>query len=1027
MYRGVATPVCNPAIERLAMTVTTKRNSYRLDRPAGQQGSRAPLRNQGSGHEKFATGSSQVKLLRCKETKNISTFNVNTLSGEKKKGELIAMSEMFKVDVTSIQEHRIYHPDEKIQHHDMGKGWMLITSSAEKADNNATIRGVGILLSPQAYGTLLNVESINTRIMVATFNGNPKTTFVACYSPTNVSEEIQAQEFYTQLQDTIRKIPKHNVTIVAGDMNAQVGIQDTKGRSFHEETNRNGQMLLDLIKECNLVSISTKFIKKKGKLWTYTYPNKQKAHLDHILINKKWQNSALDCEAYNTMISVGSDHRPCTAKLRLSLRASKVSKTKKIPYDWSKLRTENDVQSRYSIEVKNRFAVLEKEEDTTADTMYNNIIQAHQEAAEMHVPLKPRKKKRVLWETNNIIKKREALHQTFKNDSNNSSSENKSIKQAKIDLDNAYTNEQEQYIREKINELENAHDTNKARLAWTIVNEVSGRKGTKTNQIRANSPEERIKLWKEHFQNLLGQPPVIDDQPINKVFDTLPIVTGDFTMSELQDAIKATQNNKATGLDGIPAEVWKMDCLREQLLEVCNKAYHGDVPAIWRKGAILPFPKKGDLGKTANYRGITLSPVSAKIYNRMLLNRMRPQIDSKLRINQNGFRQNRSTVAQILTLRRLIEGIKAKNLPAVLTFVDFRKAFDSIHRGKLMEILKAYGVPSEIVSAVNILYTKTSAQVLSPDGDTEFFEILAGVLQGDTLAPYLFIIALDYAMRQATEDGQNLGFTLDRSRSRRHPAKVICDTDFADDLALLSNSLEQAQELLTRLENAAKQIGLHINNSKTEYMLFNQDEGDLKALDGDVLNQVEDFQYLGAWLNTCSKDINIRIGRAWTALLKLNTIWKSNLQEDLKVQFFRATVETVLLYGSSSWTLTKALSQKIDGAYTKMLRVVKNVTWEQHVTNKVLYGKLPSITTIIEERRLRFSGHCFRSKQEVVHQLILWEPKHGRRSVGGQLRTYVDQLESDTGIPRENLANAMEDREGWRKRVMAKKVRLRSM
>ena len=349
------------------------------------------MRNQECGHEKFATGSSQVKLLRCKETKKVSTFNVNTLSGEKKKGELIAISEKFKVDVTSIQEHRIYHPDEKIQHHDMGKGWMLITSSAEKADNNATIRGVGILLSPQAYGTLLNVESINARIMVATFNGNPQTTFVACYSPTNVSEEIQAQEFYTQLQDTIRKLPKHNVIIVAGDLNAQVGIQDTKGSSFHEQTNRNGQMLLDLIKECNLVSISTKFIKKKGKLWTFTYPNKQKAHLDHILINKKWQNSALDCEAYNTMVSVGSDHRPCTAKLRLSLRVSKVSKTKKIPYDWSKLRSENDVQSRYSIEVRNRFAVLEKEEDTTADTMYNNVTQAHQEAAEMHVPLKHRK------------------------------------------------------------------------------------------------------------------------------------------------------------------------------------------------------------------------------------------------------------------------------------------------------------------------------------------------------------------------------------------------------------------------------------------------------------------------------------------------------------------------------------------------------------------------------------------------------------------------------------------------------------
>ena len=89
------------------------------------------------------------------------------------------------------------------------------------------------------------------------------------------------------------------------------------------------------------------------------------------------------------------------------------------------------------------------------------------------------KKKRVIWESNNIIKKREALHQTFKNGSNNSSSEKKSINEAKADLDNAYTNEQEQYIREKINELENAHDTNKSRLAWTIVNEISSRKGTK--------------------------------------------------------------------------------------------------------------------------------------------------------------------------------------------------------------------------------------------------------------------------------------------------------------------------------------------------------------------------------------------------------------------------------------------------------------------------------------------------------------------------------------------------------------------
>ena len=175
--------------------------------------------------------------------------------------------------------------------------------------------------------------------------------------------------------------------------------------------------------------------------------------------------------------------------------------------------------------------------------------------------------------------------------------------------------------------------------------------------------------------------------------------------------------------------------------------------------------------------------------------------------------------------------------------------------------MKAYGVPVEIVDAVNMTYTNTTAQVLSPDGDTEFFEILGGVLQVDTLAPCSFIIALDYTIRQAVGNESSLGFTLDMSRSGRHPANVICDTDFADDIALLSNTSEQAQLLLSRVETSAKQIGFHISNSKTEYIKFNQGEGDLKALNGESLKNIEDFRYLGSWIGCCSKDVNVRIER----------------------------------------------------------------------------------------------------------------------------------------------------------------------
>ena len=153
-------------------------------------------------------------------------------------------------------------------------------------------------------------------------------------------------------------------------------------------------------------------------------------------------------------------------------------------------------------------------------------------------------------------------------------------------------------------------------------------------------------------------------------------------------------------------------------------------------------------------------------------------------------------------------------------------------------------MPVEIVDAVNMMNTNTTVQVLYADGDTKVFEIMAGFLQGDTLAPYLFFIALDYAMRPAIGNERNLGFTLDISRSRRHPAKASCDTDFAYDIALLSNTIEQAQLLMSRVETSAKQIGLHKNNSKTEYIKFNHGERDLKALKGESLKKVDDFLHL---------------------------------------------------------------------------------------------------------------------------------------------------------------------------------------
>ena len=165
-----------------------------------------------------------------------------------------------------------------------------------------------------------------------------------------------------------------------------------------------------------------------------------------------------------------------------------------------------------------------------------------------------------------------------------------------------------------------------------------------------------------------------------------------------------------------------------------------------------------------------------------------------------------------------VESLKAygqKTQQATLLFVDFTKAFDSIHRGKMEQILQAYGLSKETVAAITILYRNTKVKVRSQDGDTEYFDIIAGVLQGDTLASYFFIICLDYVLRTSIDKIKENGFELTKKRSRRYPAKTIIDADYADDIAILANTPNQAETLLHSLERAAAGIGLHFNAHKT--------------------------------------------------------------------------------------------------------------------------------------------------------------------------------------------------------------------
>ena len=205
------------------------------------------------------------------------------------------------------------------------------------------------------------------------------------------------------------------------------------------------------------------------------------------------------------------------------------------------------------------------------------------------------------------------------------------------------------------------------------------------------------------------------------------------------------------------------------------------------------------------------------------------------------------------------------------------------------QILLAYGLPKETVAAITILYKNTKVKVRSPDGDTKYFDIVAGVLQGDTLAPYLFVICVDYVLRTSIDKIRENGFELTKKRSTRYLAKTITDADYVDYIAILANTPNQAETLLHSLERAAASIGLHVNAHKTEYMRYNQ-TSDISPLDGTSLKLVDKFTYLGSSVSSTEKDIDTRLTKTWTAIDRLTITWKSDLTDKMKRSFFQAAV-----------------------------------------------------------------------------------------------------------------------------------------
>ena len=309
------------------------------------------------------------------------------------------------------------------------------------------------------------------------------------------------------------------------------------------------------------------------------------------------------------------------------------------------------------------------------------------------------------------------------------------------------------------------------------------------------------------------------------------------------------------------------------------------------------YPRKVTSPVMTNYRSISLMSIAAKVCNKILLNRIRPHVDPILRKNQAGFRPGRSCAQQTHILRRIMDGFKEYQLPLTVTFVDFEKAFDSINRTTMFSVLRHYGIPETTVNAIQVLYSNSSSAVIVDGSISDPFDVTTGVLQGDVLAPFLFIILVDYLLGKAS--GSDSRVVTYPRQSRRYPAKMLNDLDFADDIArLLESSMSRAQSQLTRTADAAADLGLVISAHKTEFMTINCHPQPQLYMEvyGTSINHMTDFKYLGSMMASSASNLKRRKALAWTAFWKLERLWKSpSIPISTKVKLFNTTCITVLL------------------------------------------------------------------------------------------------------------------------------------
>ena len=939
----------------------------------------------------------------------------------------------YNIDIAALSETRLAGEGSLTE--DLG-GYTFFWRGLPQEERR--IHGVGFAIRNSLLKSLhSNPIGISERLIKLRLplSNNRFATILSCYAPTLQATAEDSDTFYERLDSEIRNTPQNDKLVVLGDFNARVGRdhmawENTLGRHGIGNMNMNGHRLLTLCARNELIITNTCFDLKDVHKGTWTHPRSKHTHMIDFCITRQCDRQDVFITRVMRGADCWTDHYLLRSKLSLRVRppirrrpANKKLNCTALGSEQTRTNFQNAMTARLCNPLPHGI-----------EEGWKSLSTAAAAVAEEQLGRAPRKHRD--WFDPNLPGFREALDNRNKalaaSLSNPSSVYLKNnYREARSNCQRALRNMENEWWLKLAAEIQGYADAGDLQNFHTALKQVYGPSDRSLAPVRSRDgrtlhtdKNEIISRWKEHYSVLLNTDNPSDPQLLNLIpqrdtashMDSLP------TLEEVEHAVASLKNRKSPGVDGIPAEVWKHGgptTLRRLHELICKIWETEEVPQQWKDARLISiYKKKGDRAICGNSRGISLLSVAGKVLAKIMLIRLNKHIvDSTCPESQCGFRRGRGTTDMIFTARQLQEKCREQRMNLCIAFIDLSKAFDTIKRVMLWEIMKRTGCPNKFTNIVRAFHDQMTASVVVGGEETESFGVGVGVKQGCVMAPVIFNIYLAAAtqlFREAfpVERGIGITYRLDGSvfnLSRLKSRTKICtdsvtELQYADDCALVAHTPEDLQAAITALSRIYSALGLVVNTDKTEVLYQWYDTGPPTPpeiyIDEIALKTQHQFCYLGSILSSnCSIDaeINSRIGKACASFAKLrkDVIHTHNLRLATRVAVYKSVCLSVLLYGLETMTLYRRHMNLLERFHIRCVKEMLGLTWQDRITHNEMLRRtnLQSIEGILTKAQLRWAGHVYRMPNERYPKRVMYgQLAEGTRLPQGPKKRYKDQL-----------------------------------